>query len=139
MIVEDEPTDALLLLKALQSHLADARIEHASTGAAALNYLTGCEEYANRHAGQLPQLILMDLKLPGISGFELLARVKSIDNLKEIPVVILTSSNESKDVRRAFATGANSYLVKPNSFSDLSALARNIVQYWLTLDQRSAT
>ncbi len=81
----------------------------------------------------------MDLKLPGISGFELLARVKAIDNLKEIPVVVLTSSNESKDVRRAFATGANSYLVKPNSYSDLSALARNIVQYWLTLDQRSAT
>ena len=139
MIVEDEPTDALLLLKALQSHLADARIEHASTGAAALKYLTGCEACADRNPNQLPQLILMDLKLPGISGFELLATVKAIDNLKEIPIVILTSSKEPKDVRRAFATGANSYLVKPNSFSDLSALARNIVQYRLTPDQRSAT
>ncbi len=96
LIVEDEPTDALLLLKALKSHLADARIEHASTGTDALNYLTGGEICANRD--QLPQLILMDLKLPGISGFELLATVKTMDNLKEITIVVLTSSSESKDV-----------------------------------------
>lgn len=138
LIVEDEPTDALLLLKALKCHLAEARIEHATTGADALKYLKRGEASADRNGDGLPQLILTDLKLPGISGFELLATVKSTDYLKEIPIVVLTSSSESRDVRRAFATGANSYLVKPNTFSDLSALARNIVQYWLTLDQRSA-
>lgn len=139
LIVEDEPTDALLLVKALKSHISGARIEHATTGAGALNYLLGGETCGERTNDGMPQLILTDLKLPGISGFELLVNIKSTESLREIPIVVLTSSSESKDISRAFAAGANSYLVKPNTFSDLSALAGNIVQYWLTLDQRSAT
>lgn len=138
LIVEDEPTDAMLLLKALKSHVATAHIEHASSGSDALDYLTGNALQAEGNRDRLPQLILMDLKLPGISGFDLLARLKSMERLKEIPIVVLTSSSESKDVRRAFAIGANSYLVKPNTFSGLSVLTGDVVEYWLSLDQRSA-
>ena len=134
LIVEDEPTDALLLRKALKGHIANMQIEHATSGADALEFLMS----GALNNEQLPQLILLDLNLPGINGFELLEQVKSTDRLKEIPVVVLTSSSDSKDIQKAFSAGANSYMVKPNTYSDSVALTGNIVHYWLSLDQRSA-
>ena len=138
LIVEDEHTDALLLRKALKSHIPNARVEFASSGADALTYLNSCASKTDVNHDEIPRLILMDLKLPGISGFELLEKVKSTERINEIPIVILTSSSDSKDVQRAYAAGANSYLVKPNTFSGSLALTGKIVHYWLALDQRTA-
>lgn len=116
-----------------EAHLANS-IHVAKNGQEALDYLFGREQYADRDAYPLPRLVLLDLKLPGIDGFEVLRRIKSTPILKRMPVVILTSSKEEGDRALSYDIGANSYLVKPVSFEGFLSVVRQIEGYWLTLN-----
>lgn len=131
LLVEDEP-DAVTLL---QHAFAKAGIVNplfpVLDGDQAIAYLNGDGCYADRAAHPLPQLVLLDLKLPRCSGLEVLAWIRAQPALRGLLVVILTSSRERTDVRRAYAAGANSYLVKPSSLPGLIELASAFREYWL--------
>ncbi len=134
LLVEDNRMDIELTLDAFnEAHLTNT-IHVAKNGQEALDYLFGRDRYADREAFPLPRLILLDLKLPGIDGFEVLRCIKSTPILKRLPVVILTSSKEEGDRALSYDIGANSYLVKPVSFDGFLGVVRQIEGYWLTLN-----
>lgn len=134
MLVEDEEMDIELTLDAFrEAHLAN-RIEVCRTGDEALDYLFARGDYGDRQRFPLPDLVLLDLNLPGTNGFEVLRRVKATDGLRRLPVIILTSSAEEGDRAMGYDCGANSYLVKPISFDGFLDVVRVIGEYWLTLN-----
>lgn len=102
----------------------------ASDGQTALDYVFGRGAYADRTKHPVPDLILLDLKMPGIDGFEVLQQIKEAPEVKRVPVVMLTSSEEEDDRLRSYTSGANSYLVKPISFDAFSRMIRSVVSYW---------
>ncbi|MBS4099540.1 MAG: response regulator [Sulfuricella sp.] len=134
LLVDDNRMDVELALDAFrEAHLSN-RIEVAGGGRQALDYLFGAGAYADRSAHPLPDLILLDLKMPGIDGFEVLRQAKTAQLIRRIPVIILTSSHEEGDRAMSYDIGANSYLVKPVSFEGFLAVIRKIEDYWLTLN-----
>lgn len=133
LMVEDEPNDVLLMQRAfLKAKLANP-IQVAERGETAVAYLSGEIPYGDRGRFPLPALMLLDLKLPRMSGFEVLVWLRQQPVLKRLPVVVLTSSKESRDVNRAYELGANSYLVKPVDFDDLLETAKTLNHYWFLL------
>jgi CheY-like chemotaxis protein len=134
LLVEDEPADAELIQRALRSAGLVNPIRVLSDGEAALDFLLGRELYADRESYPLPQLVLLDLKLPKVSGLDVLEKVKSSDVVRRIPIVVLTSSTQSEDVNHAYDRGANSYLVKPVRFADFAKVAAEIKLYWTLLN-----
>ncbi len=138
LLVEDNPNDEELALRALRKYnLADS-IHVVRDGAQALNYIFCEGEYAGRNIGQLPKVILLDLKLPKVSGHEVLERIKSDARTQSIPVVVLTSSDQSPDIQKCYNLGANSYIVKPVDFEQFTESVRQIGLYWLLLNQPAA-
>lgn len=134
LLVDDNRMDVELALDAFrETHLAN-RIEVASGGRQALDYLFGEGDYGDRKRYPLPDLILLDLKMPGIDGFEVLRRIKVMPQIKRIPVIVLTSSREEGDRALSYDIGANSYLIKPISFAGFVAVIGKIEDYWLTLN-----
>lgn len=134
MLVEDNRMDVELTLDAFKEARLSNRIEVANSGSQALDYLLGNGAFADRIEHPLPDLILLDLKMPGIDGFEVLKHIKKTPNIKRIPVVVLTSSKEQGDRALSYDIGANSYLVKPVAFSGFIDMIRQIEDYWLTLN-----
>ena len=134
LLVEDNRMDVELTVDAFHEARLNNTVHVAGNGQAALDYLLGAGEFADRERYPLPNLILLDLKLPGIDGFEVLRRVKSTPILKRVPVVVLTSSKEEGDRALSYDIGANSYLVKPVSFEAFLGVVREIEGYWLTLN-----
>lgn len=134
LLVEDEPADAELIQRALKSAGVANPIRLLTDGEAALDYLLGHGDYADRHRYPLPQLILLDLKLPKVSGLAVLKEVKSSEVVRRIPIVVLTSSTQSEDINRAYDRGANSYLVKPVRFAEFAKVAAEIKLYWTSLN-----
>jgi CheY-like chemotaxis protein len=134
LLVEDNRMDVELTLDAFREAKLLNTIQVASNGQEALDYLFGRGPYADRNAFPMPNLVLLDLKLPGIDGFEVLRQVKSMPILKRLPVVILTSSKEEGDRALSYDHGANSYLVKPVSFDGFLGVVRQIEGYWLALN-----
>jgi CheY-like chemotaxis protein len=134
LLVEDNRMDVELTLDAFNEAKLLNTIHVASNGEEALDYLFGRGQYADRNAFPLPNLILLDLKLPGIDGFEVLQQIKSTSVLKRLPVAILTSSKEEGDRALSYDYGANSYLVKPVSFDGFMDVVRQIEGYWLSLN-----
>jgi CheY-like chemotaxis protein len=135
LLVEDDSDDIVLTRIALH----DAGVEPlfvTRDGDEAVAYLAGGEGYADRTAHPLPGLILLDLKLPRRSGFEVLEWLRAQPGLRRIPVVVLTSSRESIDINRAYELGANSYMVKPVSNDALLGLARTLNMYWFVFAER---
>ena len=133
LIVEDDPNDTLLLQRTFQ-HLPLRRPPQAVTnGESAIAYLDGREPFANREEYPLPTLIFLDLKLPGLSGFEVLTWLRQQPRFARAQVVVLTGSRKSLDVYRAYELGASSYLVKPVSAQDLAGLAQSLRLPWLSL------
>ena len=131
LVIEDEP-DALMLLRHAFAKAGIVNPVHAvHDGENAIAYLRGEGVYADRAVHPLPRLVLLDLKIPRSSGFEVLAWIRREAPLEGLPVVILTSSRERSDVRRAYAAGANSYLVKPSSLNSLIEMAHAFRDYWL--------
>jgi len=134
LLVEDNRMDAELTLDAFREARLGNTVHVAPNGQAALDYLFGRGEYADRQRYPLPDIILLDLKLPGIDGHEVLRQIRATPGLKRLPVIILTSSREEGDRALAYDTGANSYLVKPVSFEGFLDVVRQIGEYWLTLN-----
>jgi CheY-like chemotaxis protein len=134
LLVEDNRMDVELTLDAFQEAKLLNTVHVAPNGQDALDYLYGNGIYTDRNANSLPSLILLDLKLPGIDGFDVLRQIKSTPVLKRIPVIILTSSREEGDRALSYDIGANSYLVKPVSFEGFLGVVRQIEGYWLSLN-----
>jgi CheY-like chemotaxis protein len=134
LLIEDNPMDVELTLDAFHEAKLLNTIHVASDGKQALDYLFGRGKYADRNAFPMPNLVLLDLKLPSIDGFEVLRQVKSTPVLKRLPVVILTSSKEEGDRALSYDHGANSYLVKPISFDGFLGVVQQIEGYWLSLN-----
>lgn len=134
LLVEDNRMDVELTLDAFREAKLANKINVARNGETALKYLLGDEKYSDREKHPLPDIILLDLKMPGIDGFEVLRQIKTTPKIKRIPVIILTSSEEEGDRALSYDTGANSYLVKPISFDGFLDVARQIGDYWFTLN-----
>ena len=128
LIVEDNPDDLHLLLRSLRKTGTSIPVRTATDGQAAVDYL---RDYQSRANPDRLLAILLDLKLPRVSGFEILRMIKGHPETQAIPVVVLTSSSEGEDIREAYRLGANSYLRKPADPADLVALVSSIERYWL--------
>jgi len=136
LLADDDPNDVLLIQRAFQkTHLANP-LQVVNDGEEAVAYLSGQLRYADRQRHPLPVLLLLDLKMPRKSGFEVLAWVREQPGLKRLPVVVLSSSNQNPDINRAFDLGANSYLVKPGGLDRLLELVKNLNMYWLILNEK---
>jgi two-component system response regulator len=135
-LVEDNPHDVELALHALRKRKVANTIQVARDGAEALEYLFGEGRYAGRDVRRTPNLILLDLKLPLVDGLEVLARVKGDPRTRHIPVVVLTSSREERDLVESYQLGVNSYIVKPVNFDQFSAAIEQLELYWVLLNER---
>lgn len=135
LLVEDSPYDAELTITALMSKNITNHIEHVEDGAEALDFIFCRGRFAERSFENRPRLILLDLKMPKVSGIEVLRELKSNVETQKIPVVILTSSKEEPDVETCYELGANSYIVKPVGFENFAAAVSEIGLYWALLNQ----
>jgi two-component system, response regulator len=135
LIVEDTPEDLELTLRALRKAKLSNRIQVAHDGAEAIEFIFAEGLYAGRKIEDAPKLILLDLKLPKIDGIEVLRRIKSDPRTKAIPVTVLTSSKEQKDVVESYRLGVNSYIVKPVNFDRFASAVQELGMYWLLLNQ----
>lgn len=136
LIVEDDANDVILLRRAFRKANLGNPLQMASDGEEAIRYLAGEGPYADREKFPLPGLLLLDLKLPRKSGFEVLEWLKDRQGIRRLPVVVLTSSRESADVRRAYDLGANSYLVKPVDFHALAEMVKVLGLYWFIMNEK---
>jgi two-component system response regulator len=136
LLVEDNPSDLELTLHVFEKHRLANHIKVARDGAEALEVLLGAEGDSASHSEPLPKVILLDLKLPKVSGLEVLAKIKADARTKSIPVVVLTSSREDRDLFRCYELGVNSYIVKPVDFAQFSEAIRQLGLYWLVLNER---
>lgn len=134
LLVEDSPLDAELTIRALKDGKLANTVEWVKDGQQALDYLFQEGSYAER-AGALPQLVLLDLKMPRVSGIEVLRAIKADARTRLIPVVVMTSSQEEKDIAQSYDLGVNSYVVKPVDFIAMTNLARQAGYYWLAINQ----
>jgi two-component system response regulator len=135
-LVEDNPDDEALTLRALKKNNISNEVIVARDGAEALEYLFGTGKYSGRDANLLPQVVLLDLKLPKIDGLEVLRRVRADKRTKLLPVVILTSSDEEQDRLNGYDSGANSYVRKPVDFNQFIEAVRQLGLYWLVLNEQ---
>ena len=135
LLVEDNADDEALALRALKKNhiLNDVIVAH--DGAEALDYLFGTGAYAGRDLSEPPQVVLLDLKLPKVSGLEVLKRIREEERTRFQPVVILTSSKEEHDLASSYSLGANSYIRKPVDFDQFSDAVRQVGLYWLVLNE----
>ena len=134
LLVEDNVHDAELTLRALKRRNLANKFVHLKDGAEALDFIFGTGQYAHRDISQHPKVILLDLKLPKVDGLEVLRAVKSDLRTKSIPVVIMTSSNEQRDVIESYKLGVNSYVVKPVDFDSFSKAVSELGCYWVLLN-----
>jgi len=136
LLAEDDPNDVLLIQRAFQRTNVVHPLQVVRDGEAVVAYLSGQLPYADRGRHPLPALLLMDLKMPRKSGLEVLEWLRQQPGLRRLPVVVLTSSNQSPDINRAYDLGVNSYLVKPTGFDTLLELVKNLNMYWLVLNEK---
>jgi two-component system response regulator len=127
LLIEDNPHEAELTIRSLKRHNPATHLLHIDDGAEALRYL--CDD-----AEPLPRLILLDLKLPKVDGLDILRQVKTMERTKLIPVVVLTSSNEERDIVESYKLGVNSYIVKPVNFESFTKAVSDLGLYWLLLN-----
>jgi len=127
--VEDDPNDTLLFQHACRKAGIIFDLQAVSDGDQAMAYLRGLNNFSDRNKYPLPKLILLDLKMPRVSGFDVLTWLQSQDGLKRVPVIVLTSSNHDADVKRAYDLGANCYLVKPVGFEALVELVKTLPSF----------
>ena len=136
LLVEDNPDDILLTERALKkSHILNKLIV-AKDGVEALDYLFGTGSWAGRDLSNMPQVVLLDLKLPKIGGLEVLKKIRADNRTKLLSVVILTSSKEEQDIINGYSLGANSYIRKPVNFDQFAEAVRQLGLYWLVLNEQ---
>jgi CheY-like chemotaxis protein len=130
LFAEDSKEDAALTIRALKRSGLSNNILHVKDGVEAIDFLFCREMYASRDFNRNPKLILLDIKMPKVTGIEVLQMIKADEQLKSIPVVILTSSNEHPDIKRCYALGANSYIVKPVDSDNFFRAIKELGLYW---------
>jgi two-component system response regulator len=135
LLVEDNPDDEALTIRALRRNQICNDIVVARNGAEALDYLFATGDYAGRDVAVLPQVVLLDLKLPKLDGLEVLKRIRADERTVLLPVVVLTSSKEERDVVAGYRLGCNSYVRKPVNFDEFLEAARQLGLYWLLLNE----
>jgi two-component system response regulator len=138
LLVEDNPNDVELTLHALKKNNLANYIHIVRDGAEALDYLFGTGAYAGRNINLAPRVILLDLKLPKVDGLEVIRRIKSTKSTRLIPIVVLTSSREERDIVESYQLGVNSYITKPVDFEQFTEAVRQLGLYWLLLNQPPA-
>ncbi len=131
LLIEDNPDDELLMRRALSQNHVEAELVVAHDGEEAIAYLYSQE----MQQGPRPALILLDLKLPKVSGLEVLRRIRAHETTAHLPVVILTTSSEERDILESYRLGGNSYIKKPVDFAEFSCVVRNLGLYWLELNE----
>jgi CheY-like chemotaxis protein len=131
LLAEDNPRDAEMTMRALRKINFLNKVHWVKDGEEALNYLLRIGEYADRGVANAPKLVLLDIKMPKVDGIEVLRRIKSDENLQGIPVVVMTSSNEERDVFESYRLGVNSYIVKPVEFASFVETVAKIGLYWI--------
>ena len=135
LLVEDSANDAELTIRALKSHNLANKLIHVQNGQEALDFLLGTGASAGRDVNHMPKVVLLDLKLPKVDGIEVLRRLRAEESTKLLPVVVLTSSREDRDVLEAYQLGVNSYIVKPVDFENFSEAVSSLGLYWLVLNE----
>jgi two-component system response regulator len=135
LLVEDNPDDELLTRRALKKNSIGNEVVVARDGVEALDYLFGTGAHEGRDLSELPQVMLLDLKLPKIDGLDVLRRVRADERTRLLPVVILTSSREQQDLVNGYGCGANSYIRKPVDFAQFIEAVRQLGRYWLVLNE----
>jgi two-component system response regulator len=135
LLVEDNPDDEALTLRALRKYNLANQINVVRDGQEALDYIFAKGEYSGRNIRDQPQVILLDLKLPKLSGLQVLEQLRANPQSRHIPVVVLTSSNEEQDIMHSYDLGANSYVRKPVDFEQFLEAARQLGLYWLVLNE----
>ena len=135
LLVEDNPDDVELTLRALKKNQISNEVVVAKDGVEALDYLFAEDKLRSKSGYATPALLLLDLKLPALDGFEVLRRIRASDRTRLIPVVILTSSREKLDLLKGYELGANSYVRKPTDFSEFLLTIQELGRYWLTLNE----
>ena len=135
LLVEDNPDHTELIMRSLQDHRVANKVYHVADGEAAQDYLFRRGAYADPQTSPRPHVILLDLRLPKVHGQEILKQIKTSEELKKIPVVILTTSRAEEDLARAYEHHANSYLVKPVDFDKFSQLMDDLGFYWLAWNE----
>lgn len=130
LIADDDTQDTMLVRMAAQRVSLCLRFASVANGEEAIDYLMGRSRYADRQAHPFPSMMLLDLKMPRLSGFDVLDYVRRQPRLRQLPIVIFSSSDHPGDIQRAYEAGANSYLCKPHSNNDLSALLKALEEYW---------
>lgn len=135
LLVEDNPDDEALTLRALKKNNIGNELAVVRDGVEALDFLFCTGAYANRNPHELPQVVLLDLKLPKVDGLEVLRRIRASESTRLLPVVILTSSKEEQDRLTGYSLGANSYVQKPVDFDQFIGAVRQLGLYWLILNE----
>lgn len=135
LLVEDNPQEAELTIRALKKRTLANHFVHVQDGQEAVDFLFGRGHYKDRDVRELPKVVLLDLKLPKLDGIEVLRQMRADNRTHLIPVVVLTSSSEERDVMEAYQLGANSYIVKPVDFEKFLEVVSNMITYWLLLNE----
>jgi two-component system response regulator len=137
LLVEDNPNDVHLTLHALKRYGLTNRIQVVRDGVEALEFVFATGAYAQRKGTDTPKVVMLDLKLPRVDGIEVLRAVRADPRTKTLPVVVLTSSREERDIAQTYGLGANSYIVKPVDFEQFIEAVRQLGMYWVLLNQRA--
>ncbi len=135
LLVEDNPTDAELTLRALKKSNLANHLVHVTDGQAALDFIFATGPYEGRDMNQQPKVVMLDLKLPKVGGIEVLRQIRADERTKLLPVVVLTSSCEDRDLIETYQLGTNSYIVKPVDFEKFSEAVTRLGLYWLLLNE----
>lgn len=135
LLIEDNPDEAALTIRSLKKQNLANKLMHIDDGEEALDFIFSKGKYADNTSPFSPRLVLLDLKLPKVDGLEILRQLKSMESTRSIPVVILTSSREERDIVESYKLGVNSYIVKPVSFESFSKSVAELGLYWVLLNQ----
>lgn len=138
LLVEDNMSDAELIVRALRKVNLANHVVHVKDGEEALEFIFATGAYSSRERKHMPKVILLDIKMPKVDGIEVLRQVKSSDEMKRIPVVIMTSSKEEQDIIRSYELGVNSFVVKPVEFNDFARAVSELGLYWILINQPPA-
>jgi CheY-like chemotaxis protein len=135
LLVEDNPRDVELMMRAFNKNNLANQVTHAKDGVVALELLFGSGENSSTEAGPLPKVVFLDLKLPRMGGIEVLQRIRADERTKTLPVVVMTSSHEERDVIEAYQLGVNSYVVKPMDFEQFVRVVAELGYYWVAINK----
>ena len=135
LLVEDNPDDATLVIRELKKNNLANKLIHLTDGVEAIDFIFGQGKFSERNVEDKPKLVLLDLKMPKINGLEVLQQIRSDERTKYIPVVVMTSSQEERDIINSYSLGVNAYVVKPVGFDNFSKAVAELGLFWILVNQ----